>query len=67
MQGKEGVNSIMLTEKNNSAKEAPNKLEDVLAKIIRVLANLMISEDVGPSIASNSNFQSTLLAIIGKY
>lgn len=42
-----------------------NKVEDVLIKVIRVLANLSISEDVGPFIAASPQCITNLLHIIG--
>ncbi|PVD28492.1 hypothetical protein C0Q70_11080 [Pomacea canaliculata] len=41
-----------------------NKVEDVLIKVIRVLANLSISEDVGPFIAASPQCITNLLHII---
>ena len=53
-------------EESESTRDAINKIEDVLIKVIRVLANLSISEDVGPFIAANQQFMSRLLSVIGK-
>ena len=43
-----------------------NKVEDVLIKVMRVLANLSINEDVGPAIADNPDFINLLISVIGE-
>lgn len=53
-------------EESESTRDTINKIEDVLIKVIRVLANLSISEDVGPFIAANQQFMDRLLSIIGE-
>jgi len=53
-------------EESESTRDTINKIEDVLIKVIRVLANLSISEDVGPFIAANQQFMARLLSIIGE-
>ncbi|RUS90870.1 hypothetical protein EGW08_001377 [Elysia chlorotica] len=40
------------------------KVEDVLIKVMRVLANLSINEDVGSTIADNSDFTQLLLSVV---
>ena len=65
VQGKEAASMTSNDEESESTKDLINKIEDVLIKVIRVLANLSISEDVGPFIAANQQFMSLLLSIIG--
>lgn len=43
-----------------------NKTEDVLIKVIRVIANLSINENVGPVICSNYQCVDFLLKVLGK-
>lgn len=42
-----------------------NKTEDVLIKVIRVIANLSINENVGPVICSNYQCVDFLLKVLG--
>ncbi len=42
-----------------------NKMEDVLIKMIRVIANLSINEEIGPDIASNDQCVMILIKILG--
>ncbi|BFZ09273.1 hypothetical protein BsWGS_12312 [Bradybaena similaris] len=42
----------------------PNKVEDVLIKAMRVLANLSINEDVGQAVAAKSDITNLLLSVI---
>ncbi|XP_076467000.1 armadillo repeat-containing protein 2-like isoform X2 [Babylonia areolata] len=65
-QGKEFANMSASPEESESTKDAINKIEDVLIKVIRVLANLSISEDVGPFIAANQQLMTQLLSIIDR-
>lgn len=44
-----------------------NKTEDVLIKVIRVIANLSINENVGPVICSNYQCVDFLLKVLGTY
>ncbi|XP_077976890.1 armadillo repeat-containing protein 2-like [Glandiceps talaboti] len=44
--------------------KSPSKTEDVLIKLIRVIANLSINQDVGPVIAADNNCVSLLLQIL---
>ncbi|XP_005102121.1 armadillo repeat-containing protein 2 isoform X2 [Aplysia californica] len=41
-----------------------NKVEDVLIKVMRVLANLSVNEDVGPAIAANPDFVELLISVV---
>ena len=45
--------------------DAPNKFEDVLIKVLRVFANLSLSEDVGTSIAANLDLMASIVDILG--
>ncbi|KAK7108771.1 armadillo repeat-containing protein 2-like isoform X1 [Littorina saxatilis] len=62
-QGKD-TSSVTSSVEEPESKDDINKVEDVLIKVIRVLANLSISEDVGPFVAANEQFMSCLLGII---
>lgn len=42
-----------------------NKTEDVLIKVIRVIANLSINENVGPVICTNYQCVDFLLKVLG--
>jgi hypothetical protein len=48
-------------------REQMGKVEEVLAKTIRVLTNIMISEDIGALVADNHDFVACVLAIIGTW
>ena len=52
--------------KSPEGKQA-SKVEDVLIKIIRVIANLSINEHIGSSIASNDVCVKLLINVLGKF
>ena len=52
--------------KSPEGKQA-SKVEDVLIKIIRVIANLSINEQIGSSIASNDVCVKLLINVLGMY
>ncbi len=72
--------TIFIFQKSKSALEEPAKspdgeteyessaslVEDVLIKLIRVIANLSINQDIGPLIASNENCVDQLMQILGE-
>ena len=62
LQGKD----VAASQESDSAKDEVNKVEDVLIKVIRVLANLSISEDVGKAIAASDQLMSDLMSVVGK-
>ncbi|XP_070568677.1 armadillo repeat-containing protein 2-like isoform X2 [Ptychodera flava] len=45
-------------------KKSPSKTEDVLIKLVRVIANLSINQDIGPVIAADNDCVSLLLQIL---
>ncbi|XP_064615586.1 armadillo repeat-containing protein 2-like [Liolophura sinensis] len=60
---------IKTTEKSNEGEDAKeirevSKYEDVLIKVVRVIANLSISEDIGPFIASSQPCLHLLLNVL---
>ena len=53
-----------LERKSPEGKQA-SKVEDVLIKIIRVIANMSINEQIGSSIASNDVCVKILISVLG--
>ena len=53
-------------EKSPGDKQA-SKIEDVLIKIVRVIANLSINEEIGPAIASSELCVKLLIYVLGMY
>ena len=54
--------------KDSNKQESPgkeNKTEDVLIKVVRVIANISINEVVGPSVAASHQCLDLLLSILG--
>ena len=43
-----------------------SKTEDVLIKVIRVIANMSINEEIGAQIATNENCVKLLLVVLGE-
>lgn len=52
-------------EKSDSGKEELSKTEDVLVKVVRVIANISINETVGPQVASSNLCVELLIRILG--
>lgn len=52
-------------EKSDAGKEEVSKTEDVLVKVVRVIANISINETVGPQVASSNLCVELLIRILG--
>ncbi|XP_022081750.1 armadillo repeat-containing protein 2-like isoform X2 [Acanthaster planci] len=57
-------NTVNSQNGNSEYTSSTNLMEDVLIKIIRVIANLSINNDIGPLIASNENCVDQLMQIL---
>ena len=53
---------------SSSGESSPSidKTEDVLIKLIRIIANLSINQDIGPLIAANETCVDLLMQVLGK-
>jgi hypothetical protein len=52
---------------SNNTNGEPNPNEDVMIKLIRVVANLAINEDAGYTLSNRQDLLDILLKILGKY
>ncbi|KAK6168886.1 hypothetical protein SNE40_020049 [Patella caerulea] len=60
-------NEVLNGTGEDNIKTKSNDYEDVLVKVIRVIANLSINETLGPLIASNDEFVQILLTILEEH
>lgn len=58
---------LQAAESKKPDEPSKGKIEEVLVKLVRLVANLSISEDIGPVLASNQLCVTLLLQILGNY
>ena len=58
---------LFQAQSENDSTASKGKTEDVLIKVVRVIANLSINEDIGPVIATNDLCVAQLEQILGNH
>ena len=59
--------SSVIQDTNDTGSSSRQSVNDILTKLIRVIANISVSEHIGTSLCDNKKCVEYLLHILGKY